>query len=157
MKRLIRHYLHSHSQLALFLRFATVGIKISLVDAGGVYLLHWVFGLDLYTARILSLGSAILLGYLLNRYFTFGGVQQGCFYRQMAGHFGVHLMGGLVNYGVYSLVVTVGHETVDHKLLYSALPLIGLWLGGFFGMGFNFVFSKKLVYHTETQNANVPL
>ena len=58
-----------------------------------------------WRGRMVTLGYAsgaipsIKAGYLLNRYFTFGGNERGCFYRQMAGHFGVHLTGGMINYG----------------------------------------------------------
>lgn len=85
MKRYLRHYLHSHSRLAQFLHYATVGVKISITDAGGVYLLPWLFSINLYTVRIISLAAANMAGYLLNRYFTFGHGQRGCFYRQMTG------------------------------------------------------------------------
>lgn len=156
MKRLVRHYLHSNRGFAQFLRFATVGVKVSAIDAGLVYLLHWPFGINLYLARVVSLGTAILVGYLLNRYFTFGGSQRGCFYRQMAGHFGVHLSGGMINYGVFSAVVTIGHATITDKLLYSLLPLAGIWIGGMVGLLFNFVLSRKLVFHSRTRNADAP-
>lgn len=154
MKRLIRHYLHSHSRVAQFLRFATVGMKISAIDAGGVYLLPFLFGINLYAARVISLTTAILVGYLLNRYFTFGGHQKGCFYRQMAGHFGVHLTGGLANYAIFSGIVTLGHALLEKGLALTLLPLFALWAGGVFGMSFNFFFSKKLVFPTRSHNAN---
>lgn len=157
MKRLFKNYLYSHHEVAQFLRFATVGIKISGIDAGLVYLLHWVFGSNLYAARVVSLGSAILVGYLLNRYFTFGGNQRGCFYRQMAGHFGVHLTGGLINYGVFSLVVTIGHHTLANQLALRLLPLLGIWLGGVVGLSFNFFLSKKLVFHSRHKHADARL
>jgi len=156
MKRLIRQYLHSNKVIAQFLRFATVGVKVSAIDAGLLYLLHWPFGINIYLSRVVSLGTAILAGYLLNRYFTFGGPQRGCFYRQMAGHFGVHLTGGLINYGVFSAVVTIGHAIVTDKLLYSLLPLAGIWMGGVVGLLFNFVLSKKLVFHSRPRNADAP-
>ena len=95
MRNLFHAYLRSPSRTAQFLRFATVGMKISLIDIGGVYLLPWLFGMSLYGARIVSLSTALLVGYLLNRHFTFAHVRQpGRFYRQLAGHFGVHLLGG---------------------------------------------------------------
>ena len=127
MKRLLRHYFRSHSQTAQFLRFATVGIKISAIDAGLVYLLPWLFSINLYMARILSLGTAIMVGYLLHRYFTFGGIHRGCFYRQMAGHFGVHLTGGLINYGIFSLIIVVGHNLLEPGILLPFPPLLALW------------------------------
>ncbi len=156
MRRLFSKYLHSHSQQAQFLRFATVGVKVSIIDAGGVYLLHWIFGTNLYMARVISLGTAIMAGYLLNRYFTFGGNQRGCFYRQMAGHFGVHLTGGLINYGVFSLLVTIGHHYLKNPVALTLLPLAGIWIGGMVGLSFNFVFSKRLVFHSRPRNADAP-
>jgi putative flippase GtrA len=154
MKRLLSHYLHSHTRLAQFLRFATVGAKISAIDAGGVYLLPWLFGINIYLARVISLTTANMVGYLLNRYFTFGGHQKGCFYRQMAGHFGVHITGGLINYGIFSGIVTLGHAHLPKGLLMTLLPLFALWVGGICGMGFNFFLSKKFVFHTRVHNAN---
>ncbi|MFP4282666.1 MAG: GtrA family protein [Opitutales bacterium] len=153
MRKLFRHYLRSHSRLAQFLRFATVGAKISLIDAGGVYLLPWLFGLNLYVARALSLSTALLVGYLLNRYFTFGRIQKGGFYRQMAGHFGVHLLGSSLNFAIYSLIVRVGHHHLEPGLLWSLLPLFGLLAGGIVGMTFNFFFSSLLVFQVAK---NIP-
>lgn len=146
MKRHFNSYLYSQTQAAQFLRFATVGVKVSIVDAAGVYLLPHFFGLNLYFARILSLGSAIFLGYLLNRYFTFGGNQRGCFYRQMAGHMGVHFLGGCINYGVFSATVSIGNLTLTNKIALHLLPLIAVWFGGLIGMTFNYFCSSRLVF-----------
>lgn len=151
MKNLFLKYLRSHSQLAQFLRFATVGVKISVIDAGGVYLLHWLFGMNLYLARIISLAAAIMAGYLLNRYFTFGGHQKGGFYRQMAGHFSVHITGGLINYGVFSLIITIGHQILTQKLYLALLPLAGIWIGGMVGLAFNFILSRNLVFRAHSR------
>lgn len=153
MKRLIRHYFTSHTRLAQFMRFATVGVKVSLIDAGLLYLMHFYFGINLYFSRFVSLGAAIGAGYLLNRYFTFGGDQRGCFYKQMAGHFGVHLTGGLINYGVFSLVVTIGHKLPIEGVFLTLLPLIGLVIGGVVGLLFNFACSKRFVFPTRVRDA----
>ena len=161
MKRRIKKYFTSHSRTAQFLRFATVGAKVSAIDAGGVYLLPFLFGMNLYVARLISLTSAILIGYLLNRYFTFGNHHRGPFFRQMAGHVGVFIMGGLINYGVFTMLVKLGHQTIESKLYLSLLPLFALWVGGVVGMSFNFVFSKLFVFrhgrpHRATENGNDP-
>ena len=153
MKRFFRHYFRSHSRLAQFMRFATVGVKVSFIDAGLLYLLHFYFELNLYFSRFVSLGAAIAAGYLLNRYFTFGGDQRGCFYRQMAGHFGVHLTGGLINYGVFSLVVTIGHKLPLSGIWLTLLPLTALVIGGIIGLLFNFACSKRFVFQTRVNDA----
>jgi putative flippase GtrA len=149
MKRLVRHYLHSHTHFAQFLRFSTVAVKVSLIDAGILYLLTYLFGINVYYARVVSLGSAISAGYLLHRYFTFGGFQRGSFYRQMAGHFSVHLTGGTINYLVFSALVTLGHRAIENKVLLSFLPLVCLWIGGVAGLTFNFIFSKTFVFRSR--------
>ena len=151
MKRYFRHYLHSHSRLPQFLRFATVGVKVSLIDAGGTYLLHWLLGMNLYGARIISLATAIMVGYLLNRYFTFGRDQRGSFNRQMAGHFGVHATGGLLNYAVFSGVIALGHAHLAQPQALLLLPLVAIWIGGMIGLAFNFVVSSKLVFNNRTE------
>ncbi len=157
MKRLFLHYLQSHSRLAQFLRFATVGVKISLIDAGLLYTLTHTPHFNWYTARVISLGTAIMAGYLLNRYFTFGGNQRGCFYRQMAGHFGVHMTGGLINYGIFTTVVYIGHETINNRVFEKTIPLVALIIGGVVGMMFNFFWSKKLVFRHKRKATDTPL
>lgn len=146
MQRHFEHFLYAHTDFAQFVRFATVGVKVSLIDIGGVYLLPWLWGMDLYLARLISLSSAILAGYLLNRYFTFGRHQRGGFYRQMAGHFGVHLTGGAINYGVFSGVVAIGTVYLGGHTLSWLLPLAAVWLGGMVGMLFNFTVSRRWVF-----------
>ena len=146
MKRRLKKYFTSHSRTAQFLRFATVGAKVSVIDAAGVYLLPFLFGMNLYVARLISLSGAILVGYLLNRYFTFGNHHRGPFFRQMAGHVGVFVMGGLINYGVFTMLVRFGHQTLESAVHLSLLPLFALWAGGLVGMSFNFVFSKLFVF-----------
>jgi putative flippase GtrA len=149
MKRHIRSYFTSHSHKAQFMRFATVGMKVSLIDAGGVYLLPWLFGMNLYVARIISLSVAIVVGYLLNRYFTFGKIHRGHFFRQFIGHFSVFLLGGLINYGVFSAIITVGHRNLTTQIALNLLPLFALWMGGIAGLIFNFVFCKTFVFRSN--------
>ena len=135
------------------MRFATVGVKVSLIDAGLLYLLHFTFWINLYLSRFVSLGASIAAGYLLNRSFTFGGDQRGCFYRQMAGHFGVHLTGGLINYGIFSLVVAIGHKAGAVGIALTVLPLVALVAGGVVGMLFNFACSRRFVFPTQVRDA----
>ena len=150
MKHYLSLYLYSHARLAQFLRFATVGAKVSVIDIGGVYLLPWLFGLNLYTARVISLATAIMTGYFLNRYFTFARAQRGCFYRQMAGHFGVHLTGGIINYALFSILIILGHRHLTDQRALVLLPLAAVWIGGMVGMLFNFFASRHFVFPTPS-------
>lgn len=157
MKHHFRKFCRSHSDTAQFLRFAAVGVKISLIDAGGVYLLPWLFGMHLYPARAISLSAALLVGYLLNRYFTFKAVRRGGFFRQMAGHFSVHLLGGLLNFAVFAAAIEVGHNLIDHPLERTLLPLGALWAGGIVGLVFNFFFSRKFVFRKGAPRPDGPI
>ena len=152
MKWYLCRYLHSQSRLAQFLRFATVGLKMSLIDVGGTYLLPWLFGMKLHVARIISLTTAIMVGYLLNRYFTFGRDQRGSFHRQMAGHFGVHAAGGLLNYGVFNGVIALGYNHLIQPQALLLLPLVAIWIGGLVGLAFNFTVSSRLVFSNRAEN-----
>lgn len=146
MSNPLKRYLHSHSRTAQFLRFATVGAKVSVIDIGGTYLLPWLLDMSVYVARVISLGSAILAGYLLNRYFTFMRDQRGGFYRQMAGHVGVHVTGGLINYALFSgvmLLAAILDPNSGDRLL---LPLLAIFIGGLVGMLFNYLASRHLVF-----------
>jgi putative flippase GtrA len=156
LKRCLDRYLRSDESAWQFMRFATVGVKISTIDAGLVYLLTGTFDVNIYLARVVSLSSAILTGYLLNRYFTFDRGQRGCFYRQMAGHIGVHLTGGAINYGVFSLLVSVGDRCLQQHLALALLPLFSIWIGGLAGMTFNFILSRRLVFR-RSDKPSAPL
>ncbi|MGJ3241733.1 MAG: GtrA family protein [Opitutales bacterium] len=146
MRRHLRAYLHSPKQGPQFLRFATIGIKMSLVDIGGVYLLPWLFGWDVISARVVSLSTALLVGYLGNRHFTFGKHRAGRFFSQLVGHFGVHLIGALINFLIFTWLVTLGRAHLEGGWALALLPLGALWIGGLVGLTFNFVVSRRFVF-----------
>jgi putative flippase GtrA len=137
----------SHSPRAAFFRFALVGMTIAMIDAGLVYLLKGLPGLNVYTARIFSYTAAMATGYVLNRYFTFHHIERGReLLDQLLRFFSVHAVGGLLNFGVFSLVVYLGERAELPRLWDSVLPLLGVWIGGVVGMCFNYMFSRKLVF-----------
>lgn len=144
---MIERGVRSHSSRAAFFRFACVGVTISLIDAGVLYLLKDLPGMSVYTARVFSYGAAMTAGYFLNRYFTFHHVESGrVLIDELLRFFSVHSIGGLLNFGVFSLVVFLGDQADLTRFWDSVLPLIGVWVGGVVGMTFNFLFSKKLVF-----------
>jgi putative flippase GtrA len=137
----------SHSPRAAFFRFALVGMTIAMIDAGLVYLLKGLPGLNVYTARIFSYTAAMATGYVLNRYFTFHHIERGReLVDQLLRFFSVHAVGGLLNFGVFSLVVYLGERAELPRFWDSVLPLLGVWIGGVVGMCFNYMFSRKLVF-----------
>lgn len=130
----------------MFTRFAAVGLTISLIDIGLLYLLN-TLGLNIYIARIPSLLASMTVGYILNRYFTFHHLETGrALWHSLLRHYSVHGVGSAINYGVYSATLIIGQYLGGQASASGTLPFIAVWIGGVFGMCFNFFFSKKLVF-----------
>jgi len=86
-------------------------------------------------------------GYVLNRYFTFHHIERGrLLLDELVRFFSVHALGGVLNFGVFSLIVFLGEQAELSRFWAGVMPLIGVWVGGLFGMAFNFLFSSKLVF-----------
>lgn len=146
MLKILARIGRSGSERATFLRFASVGGAISLIDVTVLYLLIMI-GTSSYIARIPSYFAAMTVGYLLNRYFTFHHLERGLkLWRSLAGHYSVHAVGGLLNYGVYLLVLLVGEHWWGVAPNAIFMPLLAVWLGGMVGVCFNFKLSRKLVF-----------
>lgn len=142
--------LWSTSQRATFLRFAAVAGTIAGIDILVLYLLHGGLGVNVYLARAISYTAAITAGYFLNQHFTFHHhertrsilVELSRFYTVFAG-------GGLVNYATFAAIVALGSAAAPDPTLRFWLPLLGVWIGGMAGMGFNYGFARKLVFHNR--------
>lgn len=146
MLKLLDKVRRSHSDRATFTRFASVGVTISLIDAGALYLLMAI-GINVYIGRALSYALAMAVGYVLNRYFTFHHLETGrALWHSLVRHFSVHSVGGLLNLGVFALVLEIGQWLGGQVAASATLPLLGVWIGGLAGLCFNFFFSKKLVF-----------
>jgi putative flippase GtrA len=130
----------------MFARFAFVGVTISLIDIGLLYLLN-LLGLNIYLARIPSFLAAMSLGYLLNRYFTFHHLETGrALWHSLLRHYSVHSIGGCINYGIFTVTLIIGQKLGGQASASGTLPFVAVWIGGIFGMCFNFFFSKKMVF-----------
>ncbi|MDZ7785058.1 MAG: GtrA family protein [Halioglobus sp.] len=137
----------SSSRRATFFRFACVGGAISLIDAGVLYLLMDAPGFNIYLARIVSYAAAMTAGYLLNRYFTFHHLDRVLvLWHELLRFFSVFAAGGAVNYAVFSLIVMFAMELELTRFQAAIMPLVAIWIGGLFGMCFNFLLSHKLVF-----------
>jgi len=143
----MKQRLMSSSSRAAFLRFACVGLAMALVDISLLYLLKDQTGFNSYTARLVSYSAGLLVGYVLNRNFTFHHVDND---RPVADEFlrfiSVHATGGLLNLGIYSLVVFLAERAGLTRFWDMVMPLVGVWLGGIVGMCFNYLLSRKLVF-----------
>jgi len=138
----------SSSKRATFFRFACVGGTIALLDAGLLYLLKDLPGFNAYIARLFSYTAAMSAGYVLNRYFTFHHIERGrVLLDELVRFFSVHALGGVLNFGVFALVVFLGDQADLTRFWNAVMPLIGVWVGGLVGMTFNFLFSSKFVFN----------
>jgi putative flippase GtrA len=136
----------SSSHKSTFMRFACVGAAVSIIDAGVLYL-GLAFGLHAYLARLISLPCSMVFGYFLNRYFTFHHFETGrALWHSLLRHFAVHSLGGVINIGVYALVLEIGQGMGGQIAASATLPIIGVWIGGVVGLCFNYFFSQKLVF-----------
>ncbi|HMB37817.1 MAG TPA: GtrA family protein [Wenzhouxiangellaceae bacterium] len=146
--RLLDRGVRSSSQRATFFRFACVGGTIALIDAGLLYLLKDLPGFNAYIARVFSYTAAMSTGYVLNRYFTFHHIDKGrALLDELIRFFSVHALGGVLNFGVFALVVFFGEQADLPRFWNAVIPLIGVWVGGLVGMTFNFLFSSKFVFN----------
>ena len=140
--------MRSSSKRATFFRFACVGGTIALLDAGLLYLLKDLPGFNAYIARLFSYTAAMSAGYVLNRYFTFHHIERGrVLLDELVRFFSVHALGGVLNFGVFALVVFLGDQADLTRFWNAVMPLIGVWVGGLVGMTFNFLFSSKFVFN----------
>jgi putative flippase GtrA len=124
------------AEAPLFLRFALVGGAGFLVDAGVLATLHYLVGLDPFSARVVSVAVATLVTWRLNRVLTFGASErsqahEGMRYATVAA-FAVGL-----NYLVYALSL----------ILWRGLPPIAaLVIGTAAAMGFSYAGYSRFVF-----------
>ena len=146
MLKLLAQIHRSSSHKSTFARFACVGAAISLVDAAVLYLALGL-GMHAYPARLISLPCSMVVGYFLNRYFTFHHFETGrALWHSLLRHLAVHSVGGAINIGVFALVLEVGQALGGQVAASATLPVIGVWIGGIAGLSFNYFFSQKMVF-----------
>jgi putative flippase GtrA len=125
---------------AQFSRFAIIGAAGFFVDVGVLYLLRR-YGLDLYSARVFSFIAAATFTWMGNRLFTFRTASPAS--RRLTTEWFLYLgamtTGGLVNYGVYALLVTL-------FALFRGHPWLAVAGGTGAGMLINFLFARRILY-----------
>ena len=89
-----------------FPRFGIVGACGFLADAGALVLLVHAFGMHPLLARVLSIGFALSVTWLLNRSFTFGPSRRGIM-REGARYGGIGIGTSLMNYLIYSAILVL--------------------------------------------------
>ena len=125
-----------------FLRFSIVGAAGFVVDVSILYLLsHW--GLDLYSARIISFLIAATSTWIGNRLFTFssGRSQQRKLSTEWATYLAAMTLGGLTNYGTYALLITF-------LMIFREHPWLAVAGGTGAGLLINFVLARRILYQS---------
>ena len=122
-----------------FARFALVGTIGFGVDVAVLYLCLAALGLGVYSGRVVSYFAAATTTWYLNRRITFAGFEAAKPLRQWFRFVLTNGFGGLVNYGVYSVIVSFGAD-----LPYA--PLIGVAAGSIAGLALNFAASQAFVF-----------
>ncbi len=131
-------YLLRHS----FIRFALVGAAGYVVDAGFLAFDTNVLKLNFEAGRACSIFVAMCCTWLGNRYLTFPERRA----RSLSGaaqewlkFVGANLVGAVVNYSVYAILVRYAGHPFDNKFVAQACGVLA-------GLIFNFTLSKTLVF-----------
>ena len=118
------------------LGFVVVGGVGFLADAGMLALLLAATPLDPLSARVLSIGFALVVTWQLNRNFTFGRSRRGVL-AEGARYSGVGVATSLFNYAVYSaLVLALPHLP----------PLAALFIASVAAMALSFLGYSRIVF-----------
>lgn len=147
MIKLLKRFANSSSSLATFFRFAGVGLTISIIDITLLYLLKEIDFFNIFFCRLISLSTSILLGYFLNRYFTFHYIEIGrALWHSIIRHFSVHALGGILNMLIFLISLPFLKKIFLETQFIELIFLFAIIFGGITGLTFNFFFSKKMVF-----------
>jgi Predicted membrane protein len=118
--------------------FALAGVIGLGVDIAVLYVLRDAIGP--FYGRAVSFFAAVLATWLVNRTLTFKGRLSGLSKKsEFTAYLSLMLIGGAVNYAIYSVLV-VGVDTVREHLF------LGVAAGSLAGMFVNFLTSKYLLF-----------
>ena len=122
-----------------FLSFSAVGTVGFVVDTATLYFALSQLGAGLYGGRVMSYLVAATSTWALNRRFTFHQQRSANRLGEWGRFLGANAFGGLVNYGVYALLVTASETAAAH-------PVIGVAAGSVAGLLVNFTASRYVVF-----------
>jgi putative flippase GtrA len=123
---------------ARFVRFAAVGGFAGVVDMVVVQVL-FAAGFGLYLSRAISYLVAATVAWRLNRHFSFDGRRSHSQVREWGRYLVANLWGGLLNYGVYALLVS----NID---VFAHYPFLAVAVGSAAGLALNFAMSSRFVF-----------
>ena len=123
-----------------FLAFGVVGVAGFVVDAGVLTLMLHLTAAGPYLGRVVSFLCAATFTWALNRIFTFRN--QGTHHTlgaQWLRFLLANALGGFVNFGVYSLLLST-------VAVFAAHPVLGVAAGSLSGLAVNFTLSRLFVF-----------
>ncbi len=126
-----------------FLRFGVVGGAGFIVDETVLTILHYLIGLDRYSARAISIFCAATFTWWGNRNLTFaehaatGGAATMA--QEWIKFMLANAIGAAMNYGTYTVLVSFAPPPLSNPLLATAVG-VGV------GLIFNFTLSKRFVF-----------
>lgn len=124
--------------LQQFIRFAGVG-GIGFVVDGGILLFLVHSGVNPFVARLMSFPFAAVATWWFNRMWTFRGRGEYGRRRELTSYLAVQLTGAFVNYGIYSLVLSI----IGMSLFATT---VAFCLGSTAGFLVNFLGARQLVF-----------
>jgi putative flippase GtrA len=127
------------SLLTQFVQFGAVGTVGFLVDNAFVYTAHFVFGVGLILAGILSFFVAGSCNWFLNRIWTFKGASRGRIHYEWLRYLATNAAGFILNRGVYIALIAT-------STLCNLHPVLALAAGSIGGLGVNFMMSRRVVF-----------
>lgn len=131
----------------VLLRFVGVASVMASIDISLLWCLSEPLSMALLPARLISYGSALVAGFLLNSRFTFGHRDVALSFKtQLARFVSVHAVGGALNVAVFMGTVAAWQWWQGPEQVAFLVALLGVFLGGILGMSFNFFLSHRLVF-----------
>ncbi|MGP9420140.1 GtrA family protein [Ewingella sp. AOP9-I1-14] len=124
-----------------FFYFGISGVLGFLVDTAMLYFLKGYLGP--FIARIFSFFSAVVVTWLFNRAITFKEKRSGMKPKaEFLSYSLLMLCGGIINYAVYSWLISAYEIALDN-------PVIGVAAGSIAGMTVNMATSKFIVFRKD--------
>ena len=130
---------HLRAEAAQFFRFAVVGGTGFIIDAGLLTILHDGFGLDPFSARVISMSISALTTWRLNRGLTFGASERSQATEGMRYAIVAASAAGL-NYLVYAAALI---------LIPGLKPIIALLAATAAAMGFSYLGYSRFVFQAQ--------
>jgi len=131
----LRAFLQHHS----FPRFVLVGAAGFLVDAGLLSVLHFMLGIDVISARLLSFSTAVTATWYLNRVITFHRTRTARHFWEWVRYAAVAALGGALNLTIFFALTQGGIRGIFDVM--SALVFATAC-----SLSFNYAGSRLLVF-----------